>query len=131
LASQSKARLASCKKQYFATFNCNKLQRYNFERLCSQVGLVPQISFEGNTVREILMAVKSSPYIALVTKQSLEYYSTENIVTLEVEDVLEETMRIYWSKASDKPASKAVRQIIIDYFHKEQETASSLPGRKK
>lgn len=104
-------------------FASGSQQKKTLEDLFRRVHRTPRILFEGNHLRDILMAVLTGRYALLATWEACRSSGvpTDDLIPLPIDDVsmfLER--RLYWRDGDDSVSISMLRQTIIDYFEHPQ-----------
>ncbi len=119
LAGNDKVRLTDLKDEHFASFEKNSTKHSQFEGFCKSAGFAPRIMFEGTTLDDVLVAVSSGKFIAMLSWNAYRQNRMKGIACLKIVDpILLIQRRLYWSKVQTNKSysANAVKYSIVDFF---------------
>ncbi len=103
----------------FVSFNTDQSQRMNLQELCEKGGWSPNITLEVGHYADVVRAVSTGRYIAVVVPAIHENYGNDGVQFLELEGTDPEvTLWLYWDRTHRlKPLAKTLKMSLTEYFN--------------
>lgn len=117
LAGQDSVPLEAFKDDEFADYPGVVSIQSERDELCLQANFVPRVSFEANTMHDIIEVVRHGHHVALIPRKVLERYLLSGIAIVKLKDAhCTNSLRMYTAENNNRKVVADACEAIIRYF---------------
>ena len=118
LAGRETARLIEFANDQFADYPDSSATQSDRDVFCRLAGFTSRVACEGNSMYELIEAVKQGSYVALIPYRILYRYRTEGTSIVHITDpICRSQLHMYWDGTTpERPIVTSARNAVINYF---------------
>lgn len=119
LAGRESVDISELRDEKFATFSKEIISRSRMEDICSSAGFEPQIVYESDNSRELLLNVRMGHGITLSHEMMGKFYVMDGIQSIRLTGIDSRFLKLnlFWRKASENNKTiLALQEAIVNFY---------------